>query len=72
MTNDPRYEVKNPEIEEKLKEIGRKLHELMPEGCGFCLLMMEFGENGGIFYFSDCEMEGVTDVMKKFIARNTQ
>jgi hypothetical protein len=61
------YEVRNPEIEAKLKEIGEILKSVMPEGWGFMLLIASVGGPGSMFYMSDIERQSMIDTMREFI-----
>jgi len=64
------FEVRNPEVEAKLRDIGDRLRSGMPEGFGFVLLIAEFGEKGGCFYTSNCDRQDVCNMMREFIAKN--
>ena len=61
------YEIRNPEIEEKLKSIGHKLGRDMLSGWGFTLLIYSFGEGGSIFYISNANRADMLQAMKEFI-----
>lgn len=63
------FEVRNPAIEKKLKDIGDSLRESMPAGYGFALLIVKFGPGGDTFYTSNCDREGMVSLMKEFIAK---
>jgi hypothetical protein len=63
------FEVRNPEIEEKLREIGRTIKRDMPEGFGFTLLIFSF-EPGSMFYISSAERDGMIAAMREFIAKH--
>jgi len=41
-------------IEEKAREIGKKIHSALPEGWGFVLLVVEFDPGKQASYISDC------------------
>ena len=61
------FEVENKEVEAMLKDIGKTLHGIMPEGFGFTLLMFSFGENGSTFYISDAQRDDMLKAMQEFI-----
>jgi hypothetical protein len=63
------FEVRNEQVEAKLKDIGDRLRSSMPEGFGFVLLIAEFGEKGGMFYTSNCQREDVCNMMREFIQK---
>jgi hypothetical protein len=75
-TPPPNYNVRNEEIEAKLKEwgnrIGQSLKSDMPRGWGFTLLMYSYGTNpkGGMFYISSAEREDMIKAMEEFIKLN--
>lgn len=64
------FEVRNPEVEAKLKELGEKLKASMPKGFGFALLIANYGPGGGMFYASNFHREDVCDMMRDFIAKH--
>jgi hypothetical protein len=64
------FEVRNPEVEEKLKEIGRELKASMPAGYGFTLLITSYGEGGALFYMSSCERDSMIATMREFIQKH--
>lgn len=64
------FEVRNPEAESKLNDIGQKLRESMPKGFGFVLLIAEFGEKGSMFYMANCSRQDVCNMMREWIAKN--
>ena len=51
------FEVRNPEVEAKLKEIGRAIKADMPEGFGFALLIFGYkgAPDGSMFYMSSAD-----------------
>ena len=64
------FEVRDPEAEQKLREIGRMLKKTMPKGYGFTLLLFEFGKGGNLFYISSGERADVIKTMEEFIEKN--
>ena len=66
---DPQFEIREPEIEELLADIGRKLKAQMPPGWGFTLLICSYGEGGAMFYLSSVEREDMVKAMKEFLAK---
>jgi hypothetical protein len=63
------FEVRNPEVEEKLREIGRTLKGQMPEGFGFALLIFSY-QPGSMFYMSSAERDTMIAAMREFIAKH--
>ena len=64
------FEVRNENVESRLKDIGDHLRSAMPEGFGFVLLMAEFGEKGAMFYTANCNRNDVCNMMREFIQKN--
>jgi len=64
-----KFEVRNPEIEEKLREIGRSIKRDMPAGFGFTLLIFSY-QPGSMFYISSAERDGMIAAMREFIAKH--
>lgn len=63
------FEVRNPEVEKKLREIGRTIGEQMPPGFGFALLIFSF-QPGSMFYISSSERDSMIAAMREFIAKH--
>ena len=63
------FEVRNPEVEEKLREIGRTIKQDMPKGFGFALLIFSY-EPGSMFYISSADRESMIAAMREFIAKH--
>ncbi len=63
------FEVRHPEVEETLKELGKTIGEGLPKGFGFSLLLFSIGENGSTFYISNCNREDVIKGMQEFIEK---
>jgi hypothetical protein len=63
------FQVRNEEIEAKLKEIGRDLWGRMPQGWGFTLIISSYGEGGSMFYMSSVEREDMIKTMKELIEK---
>ena len=66
------FEVRNPAVEEKLKEIGRTIRESMPDGFGFTLLIISYegAPNGSMFYMSSAERDTMIAAMREFIQKH--
>jgi len=64
------FEVRNEQVEQKLKEIGRLLNGAMPQGFGFTLLISSYGDGGSMFYLSSCERQDMINAMREFIAKH--
>ena len=65
------YEIRNPEIEELLKGLGKFLGDQMPPGWGFTLLIFSFGEGGSSFYISNAQRPDMLLHMQEFVDRQT-
>lgn len=63
------FEVRNEEVERKLKEIGNMLREIMPKGWGFTLLISSYGEGGSMFYMSSVERQDAVNMLREFIQK---
>ncbi|HEY4799532.1 MAG TPA: hypothetical protein VII99_10690 [Bacteroidia bacterium] len=66
---EPYYEVRNEEVEKLLSDIGRLLKETMPEGYGFALHILNYGEGGGMFYVSSMNREDYVKALREFIQK---
>ncbi len=66
------FQIRNEEIEKKLKVIGEAIGESLPEGYGFNLLIFSFGKNGSMFYISNTERASMIEAMKEFIEKQEQ
>ena len=70
--------VRDPEIENLMRRLGRRIKSMMPIGWGFTLLIFSFGksglpgegEHGATFYISSAERESMIEAMKEFIKRH--
>lgn len=63
--------VRDPEIEQIIRRLGKLIGKQLPEGWGF-LMLFTYGKDGSLFYRSSAQREDVINVMKEFIRRNTQ
>ena len=64
------FQIRNQEVEARLKRIGDGLRTAMPKGYGFVLLIASSGEGGATFYISSHERENVIAMMREFIAKH--
>lgn len=69
MKQDKRYEVRNQELEQKLKDLGKIINNLLPPGVGFTLMLFKYGSDKGLFYISSANREDMLATMKFFIAK---
>ena len=70
--NDPQFECKDPDIEELLREIGRRIRSSMPPDYGFTLFLMNYRteENpGSLFYISSVIREDMIKLLKEFLRK---
>jgi hypothetical protein len=65
------FEVRDEQIEARLKDIGNRLRGAVSEvpGYGFALLIFNFGEGGNMFYTSNANREDIIRAMEEFIAK---
>ena len=63
------YEIRNPEIERLLKELGIKIRKDMPRGFGFTLFIFGYGEDKPLFYISSAVREDMIKTMYEFIEK---
>jgi hypothetical protein len=63
------YEVRNLEVEAKLREMGRMFKDSMPKGFGFTVLIFSY-EPGSMFYISSAERDTMITAMREFIAKH--
>lgn len=67
------YKVRNPEIEGKLKGIGREIAGQLPKGWGFTLMIFDMNtDKGSMFYISNGSRQDVIKSMIEFIKNNKQ
>lgn len=66
------FEVRHPEAEHRLNEIGNLLRSNMPEGFGFALLIFSYGEGGSMFYTSNAQRQDIINAMREFIAKHEE
>ena len=57
MSEPMQYEVRDEKLEELLRQMGRKMKELMPPGYGFSLLIFGFHPRNDLFYISSAQRE---------------
>ena len=69
MSQPMRYEVRNEEIEQLLRLMGRKLKDQMPPGYGFSLMIFGFSPGNELFYVSSAQREDMIRTMQEFIAK---
>ena len=69
MLEDEGFEVRNREVELKLREIGMMLGQLMPDDYLFTLLILKKGEGGGMFYISNAQREDMISLLKEMIEK---
>jgi hypothetical protein len=65
------YEIRKPEIEQALRELGRTIGSQTPEGYGFALLMFSF-EGHEMFYISNAQREDMIKAMLEFVERQVK
>lgn len=77
MIPDERYQVRNAEIERTLRTLATIVDNEVPEGWGWGIFLVPFGENkpepigrGAVFWISNSEREGMIDALKGWIEDN--
>jgi hypothetical protein len=66
------FAVRNAEIEPILRELGDRIGGRLPEGWGFALFLVSYGEDGELFYISSAEREGMATAIRGWLARQVQ
>jgi len=73
--HDERYQVRNAEIERALRTLATLINDQVPEGWGWGLFMVPFGEHkaapegmGAVFWISNSERAGMIESLKGWIA----
>jgi hypothetical protein len=61
------FEVNDPLIQQKLKDLGTIIAASMPPEVGFTLLIFPFLKTGGIFYISNAERESMIKALEELI-----
>lgn len=64
-----KYEVRNEEIEAKLKDIGRMVIDSLPKGWGFALHIFSYGEGGNMMFISSAKRADYMNLLREFISR---
>ncbi len=67
--DDPRYEVKNEQIQDVLQRTGKVVGDALPPGWGFALFLMSYGPTGSLFYMSSAERDGVIAAVAAWVER---
>lgn len=72
--HDERYEVRNPDIERHLRTLATLIDSEAPDGWGWGLFLVPFGENeaapkgnGAVFWISNSERAGMVEAVKVWI-----
>jgi hypothetical protein len=71
--DDSRYEIRNPSIEQHLRDIGERIHAGLQtiEGApkmGFVLLLFDL-EGDATFYISDCQRADIIKALHEYIRK---
>lgn len=72
MPYDERYQIRDEEIEEKLKILGDIIGNALPDGWAYGLFLVKFGDNpieqgGGYFWISSAQREGMVDIVSHWV-----
>jgi hypothetical protein len=63
------YEVRNPEAEKSLREIGGLIKGQLPPNMGFTLFLFDYGEKGSTFYMSSANRADMLKLLWEFIGK---
>lgn len=66
---DERYEIRQGDVERAMYSIGQDIGERLPEGWGFALFLMDYGENGATFYMSSVQRADVMNAIEEWLRR---
>lgn len=72
---EEKYEVKNEDIEKRLKEMGKLLSAGLPEGWGFMLMIFDFDSakipdsQRAMFYLSNAQRLDMIKAIEEFLAK---
>jgi len=72
MSKSDNFDVRAPEIETLLQDLGRSLKRRMPLGWGFTLFLSNYGPGGAMFYISSVNREDMLKALVEFIERQVQ
>jgi hypothetical protein len=74
MPIDERFQVRNEDVERKLRTIGTIVDGEVPDGWGWALFMVPFGAHeaapkglGAVFWISNSERPGMLDAIQGWI-----
>lgn len=77
MIHDERYEVRNEDVERRLRTMASLIEDDLPDGWAFGLFLVPFGANeaapkgkGAVFWISNAERAGMIDAVKGWIEDN--
>lgn len=57
------------ELEIRCREMGHRLKEQLPPGCGFTLLLYDYGEGGVLSYISTGKREDCKRMLEEFLSK---
>lgn len=66
---EEKFEVKNEKLETTLREWGRKMKAVLPEGVGYTLFLYDYGAKGNMFYLSTAQREDMLKSLEEFIEK---
>lgn len=79
MIHDERYEVRNEDVERRLRTMASLIEDDLPDGWAFGLFLVPFGANeaapkgnGAVFWISNAERAGMIDAVKGWIDDNAR
>lgn len=65
---DPRYEIRDKEIEETLRRLAQAINVSCPPGYGFALQIFGY-ENHAFFWISNANRQDMCKALREFIKR---
>lgn len=76
MTDDPRYEVDDEVMKEKLRRIATLVDHAVNESneasgkkMGFGLFLFDFGPGGAMFWMSNADRQDMSRLLREFLSR---
>lgn len=79
MIHDERYQVRNEDVERRLRTMASLIEDDLPDGWAFGLFLVPFGANeaapkgkGSVFWISNAERAGMIDAVKGWIEDNAR
>lgn len=65
----PNFEVRDPIVEQALRDVAQVINPLTPPGYGFVVLLAGLGSKEGVFYIANVQRGDVVKMMQEFIEK---